>query len=535
MGFMAACLLCGPVACGGDAIAPVVRPLPTACGDAGGSVRSGTTGSQTWRAADGPHRLNGTVTAQTLTIEPGALVCAAAGARIEVMRLLAEGTAELPIRLTATNPAQPWGGIHGRSQSQLQADLSLAHVVLEHALTGVQGGTGSAVDIRSSTIRHILGPGLVIGDTGEGSLIESSVDSACLSTCAGVQSAAAVHVLSTSTFRFENSRITDSGAAGLLVRHRSFLTLLGGEIRGSAGTGLDVQDDNGRPVNLVAAALPITITGGAGHPARLPLQIAARLLPTREAQQTFLGNARDTVIVTGETGDADSVSISAGLAWAVNGSRAGRCCAGIGRLHLLPGAVLAIRGAEGIAVSHLVSSGTAAAPVRVNADSAKLWLLNPDADTSRVEHTHFRGALVEVGTAHTAVFDQVSFDNSTVRLSARRSRMRNVRFTGARHDAPAALVIDADDVLISNCEVTASLRDGIQVTAGSGVRINNCNVHGNTGAGVRNVGGGLVDARNNWWGGASGPFGPGGDGVAGLVEFEPFHAQPLTLGIQRVR
>lgn len=57
-----------------------------------------------------------------------------------------------------------------------------------------------------------------------------------------------------------------------------------------------------------------------------------------------------------------------------------------------------------------------------------------------------------------------------------------------------------------------------------GVRVNDCNIHGN--AGLRNLAAATMDTRNNWWGDPQGPHGPDGDGVAGNVEFVPFRTQP---------
>jgi hypothetical protein len=69
----------------------------------------------TWSSANGPYSMSGTVTVPagiTLTIEPGTLIFADAGAAIIVRgRIEAAGTEAAPIRIAASNCAGFWGGI----------------------------------------------------------------------------------------------------------------------------------------------------------------------------------------------------------------------------------------------------------------------------------------------------------------------------------------------------------------------------------------------------------------------------------------
>lgn len=66
-------------------------------------------------------------------------------------------------------------------------------------------------------------------------------------------------------------------------------------------------------------AAPVRITGGSSYPASVPLQAAEMLLATREAQEGWLGNARDTVLVTAHASRADEITIHPGLVWLVSG------------------------------------------------------------------------------------------------------------------------------------------------------------------------------------------------------------------------
>jgi len=72
---------------------------------------------------------------------------------------------------------------------------------------------------------------------------------------------------------------------------------------------------------------------------------------------------------------------------------------------------------------------------------------------------------------------------------------------------------------------------GIVVNSGSPV-FTNCNILGNTQAGIMNYGSGTVDARNSWWGSATGPLhtttNPGGTGnsVSDRVLYDPWKNKP---------
>lgn len=142
----------------------------------------------------------------------------------------------------------------------------------------------------------------------------------------------------------------------------------------------------------------------------------------------------------------------------------------------MAGAVLSLRAPSGVMVERLVSRGTAAAPVEIDADSGtvqlqtKLWLRafsGSPLDTFHVEHTRLRGTRVDVGEGLTTLFEDLVVENG------------------------------------------------------------DCNIHGNAGVGLRNLAEPTVDARNNWWGDSQGPLGADGDGVAGNVEFVPFRTQPV--------
>ncbi|AXY72742.1 hypothetical protein D3H65_01595 [Paraflavitalea soli] len=84
--------------------------------------------------------------------------------------------------------------------------------------------------------------------------------------------------------------------------------------------------------------------------------------------------------------------------------------------------------------------------------------------------------------------------------------------------------------IITGCTVINN-STGIVVNSGSPV-FTNCNILGNTQAGITNYGGGIVDARNCWWGSLTGPLhpttNPGGTGnaVSDKVLFDPWKNKP---------
>ena len=86
------------------------------------------------------------------------------------------------------------------------------------------------------------------------------------------------------------------------------------------------------------------------------------------------------------------------------------------------------------------------------------------------------------------------------------------------------------DVIVRGCTITNATSVGVDFVgvtnlAGSRVYCNNIVGNGKTDTGVRNSGGGTLDAENNWWGHASGPSGEGagsGDAVSTNVDYDPW-------------
>jgi hypothetical protein len=95
----------------------------------------------------------------------------------------------------------------------------------------------------------------------------------------------------------------------------------------------------------------------------------------------------------------------------------------------------------------------------------------------------------------------------------------------------AVLVDPGSWVDFTACEVSGSGRHGIVVGAStdSYVGVTGCNLFDNDGDAVVNQTTVSVRARGNWWGDVTGPGGPNGDRVSGLVDTANPLAAPVTL------
>ncbi|HEX7051190.1 MAG TPA: right-handed parallel beta-helix repeat-containing protein [Longimicrobiales bacterium] len=161
--------------------------------------------------------------------------------------------------------------------------------------------------------------------------------------------------------------------------------------------------------------------------------------------------------------------------------------------------------------------------------------LDPATNPVVLEDVELHDARIELGTAGSRI-DGLSAEGGGENAIIGAAPL--LRLTGpgivAQHvfiqDAPrVGIELSGDDILLAGCQVTGSAGDGILVLDGAGIRIRDCNLLGNAGAGVSNVGADPVDATGNWWGDAAGPDGPEGDGVAGNVQFDPWLTTPVVL------
>lgn len=325
--------------------------------------------------------------------------------------------------------------------------------------------------------------------------------------------------------------------------------LLGGHIIESGGVGLRVPSRS-----AVKGAAPVRVTGGAVHGAELSAGAFAMIYPNLTDQDSLLGNARDTLYMTGDTLTARVIA-RAVLPWHV---RAPVYVEYGGEVRAQAGARLSFDAGTGIELrwARLVARGTPAAPVLFTADDPVLgWsgMFFTFGDSSyltnvRIEHvdessyavdTRFTGLVID-----SAVFRQVG---SAVQLfggGASISRTRvdttlawgwavslagDTRIESTRVRAPggSGLLLWDTDVQVASCEVRDAGWAGIQMFYET--TVHDCNLVNNAGPGIDNMFGTTADVTDVWWGDTAGPNGPNGDGAAGDLNYTPWRTTPFVL------
>jgi len=498
---------------------------------------------ETWNRTGNPHRVNAWILikgAGVLTLEPGVLVCAGSGGGLWASnggRLVANGLDTARIVLTASDPANGWWGVHlfGSPASP----SSLRHVRLEHTdqVTAFSTHDSHAANIDSSVFRQNE-QGLFLWGSGT-AIRRSRVDT--------VTSATAAVMLGTGA-TFEKTVIRGAAGTGMEVAGASGVSLLGGRIEGSGGVGLRVTT----PGYAFLAAQPVRVVGGASYPAEMVVSAFPKVYLGPSQQDSLLGNARDTVVVTGGVLQWYA-NASSTIPWRVTGDVFVQW---VGILHATPGATLTMDpGVQIVAQGGgtMVARGTQAAPVRLTgngwygielrgAPSLPSYLTNV-----RLENVAGIGVLAM--EAHPVVID-----SSVIRQTAagawlwskhsRISRSRVDTTTGStaveltdsttlestliRGSAARGLIVTSPTARVEGCDIRGSVAEGIDLWA-DGIEVHDCNLVDNGGAGVRAISTYTGVAENNWWGDAAGPTGPNGDGVSGAVDFTPWRTTPYVL------
>lgn len=546
----------GPTeAAGGKAAVPggPSRLVTPACAGPGGQEHSYEyiDDVRTWTRANSPHRVSGityVVQGGRLTIAPGAVVCFGPSDGIHTEnggRLIARGRDTARILMTARDPAIGW---YGLDFSGPAAGASyVTNVVIENI--GVSG-----VGVDAWDLAPVILDSVTIRQAGRGVELMSPNARLSRSRVDTTTNRILPAVVLGSGARFERTVVR--GAAGVGVRvHGPNVLLQGGRIEGSNGVGLQVS----YATSLGGSLKPVRVVGGRSYGVEMPLSILARLYPTPALQDSLLGNARDTIVITGGVLRAqvtagpripllitDSVAVDSG-----------------GTLFAQPGAKLVFRE---MAHAHfrnggrLLSRGSAAKPVLFTADEPVrrwrgLWFYGTTASTSyvtntRIEHGWYNAAAVTALESH-----RVIVDSSVIRWSgagaallspnSRISRTRvdtmlawslpavelgaNARIESTRVRAPAGpgVYVRSAAVVVASCEVRDGEKAGIEMDVA--VTVRNCNLVNNLGPGIVNWGSTSADVRGNWWGSTGGPTAPGGDGMYGLLVYNPWRTTPYVL------
>lgn len=537
--------------------APIPAPggasfqLNPACSGAGGVTHAGgtLTATERWYPADNPHRVTGTVVVAAgghLRIQAGALVCFDANVAVQAVNggtFAVDGHDTAVAVLTAAELAQGWGGIVLSDTPATTSFLRNARV--EHV-------PGTAVLARD---RHLLVMDSVrIRQTGQAANLESPHSRILRSVVDTTTAVWAGAVALGDSTRFTQTTIRGAANYGLVVLASSGVLLAGGRIEGSGGVGLWAWDG-------VAAAQPIRVVGGGAHPAELSIGALAELYPSAAAQDSLLGNARDTLYLLGGHLNT-TVYAQPNLPWRV--LLTVTVTSG-GILRASPGAHLALQQNVGIRAElggRVAVRGAPGNPVVLTAtDTAAPWLgirlegapLSASYLTSvRIEHTSDYANALFAGTDHRVLVDSAVIRQAGygVALWSDGSRISRSRIDTTRVAGSPAVLLVSDAILestlirgsaghgleiwgparVRSCEIRESAGDGIEMR-GWPVDVHNCNLVDNGGVGIRSLASytPVPSGTDNWWGDAAGPTGPGGDGVSGAVTVSPWRATPYVL------
>jgi hypothetical protein len=507
----------------------------------------------TWTPAGNPHRVDQLIHIEGtawLKLDPGTLVCFGSGGGLRAdnggrVRLL--GSAAAPVVLTATDPANGWLGVH---LSGIPAAGSIIdHLRLEHtrgtfAFASYDAHTAS---IDSSLFRQNEMGVYLWGWYSQ--MRRSRVDTVTSSVEPAVTVGAKV--------AFRQNVIRGAAGVGLAVLGSDSVSLGSGRIEGSGGVGLHVAT----PGSGLLGIAQIRVTGGATYPALMDVSAFARIYWAQSHADSLLGNARDTLVVTGGT-LTEPAHAGPSLPWYVIG---GVIVEGNGILRAHPGATLTFGSSVGLQAlngGYVSARGTPAAPVRF---TGSFWsglqfgeFIPPPGQgegTSYLTNVHVEGALDMAVTAwppHRVVIDSAVFrqNGGAAQLYSAHSRISRSRVDTTTNSSSAAVILQdstrLESVLIrgsaqrgllvisptatvQGCEIRESATEGIELWF-DGTQVHDCNLVDNAGVGIYRSGGTTaVNVEDNWWGDAAGPTGPDGDGVSGLVDYTPWRTAPYVL------
>lgn len=286
-----------------SAFVTVVIPSQLSCDDAGVVLHDATiTASETW--GRGVHRVSPQLVVDgdvILTVEPGALICFGGGDNITFQngaRLDARGTPDSLIVWTG-DPGNVWGSIEFTGSP---SDTSyLTNALIENAIGGaaVSARDRHAVVLDSIVVRNTRWNGVDLG--APGSRLSRSV---VFNT--GTDGYAHGVILGDSTL-LEGTTVQNSSGGGVLLQSVD-VRLRNVRIENSGDVGLDVTSGS------LAEASGTRVVGSGNYGVRTSLQNVPLLIPTQEAQDSLLGNARDSLLVSGYLTDATATA-RAGLPW----------------------------------------------------------------------------------------------------------------------------------------------------------------------------------------------------------------------------
>ncbi|MBK8246785.1 MAG: Ig-like domain-containing protein [Gemmatimonadetes bacterium] len=536
------------------------------CGGLPATVRAGLLqSSETWTAAQSPYLLNGNVVVRggaTLRVNPGVTICGTPAAALIVESdglLQAIGTRTQPIMFQPSDSSRGWFGLRFTGGGNTVPTSRLMHVLITGGLRNVSAAppcdypgplfaaSGHVVQLDSVRIHRSTGVYAAYVASAGSILRDVAVDSVSVAgTCQSAGRADGLLVGGGVTA----SGILVSNAAGAAMR------LLGGSV--STITLGSVRLERSGQGLLCAGADdavrtgPIVITANQGVPFQCTARVLARLAPDSLSMLSWLGNARDSIIIdSGASVKRDTLRHFGTMPWRVN-STVDLDSGGV--MDLRPGAVLAMNGGSlgFIRGGRLVARGTQTRPVLLTAvDSVPGWnmLFFDDVapDSSYLINTIVEHASRSSGWAiwvHSGAH-RIAIDSSWIRKSKQSGvllQLASGRLARTLIDSTANVGLSisgtqlVEDVVVrasgshgvqafagtvNGLEVTQSGAEGIRYSPNSGLSFTRVNLMGNAGAGFINLTTSSFALPGAWWGDPAGPAGPLGDGVSGPVTWIP--------------
>jgi len=513
-----------------------------------------------------------------LAVDPGVVVCADRTVSITMekgSRLVARGTAALPIRFTATDPVAPWAGL--RFADSPPDSSFVTNALLEYGAQGkITAWTGPHPVVYDTVrFRQWAGSAVLLA---RGRISRSVVDTV-------IGGEASVYLGQGTKFEATTVRQADS----IGVYAADTVRILGGRIE-AAAVGL-VNLSGARPP---AVYLPPRVIANRGVPARLDPKWVAKIAPDSLTQNSYLGNTIDAIATAG-TLTLDTIRVFGHLGLLVTGLTVGNQALLVARpgarIEMMPDPAFATNGflvfMDG---GRLDARGTFARPVLFTPRNLAIPfdgitflgtksgapLVAPVGDTTRLSNVivQFGGATGVALTFSTAGLPAV-LDSTRVRRSVgvgiqvaylkgptfavdTATIEKTIRITRSRVDTSGTAAGAAVRLLASSRMSSSVVRgalgtgidlgegnvDSVTVTGGGGIGIDivavqgtigpltvqRSNLFSNAGVGMNNGSATVVVfVPNLWWGDPQGPFGSFGDGVSGRVSYSPAATSPYGL------
>lgn len=505
----------------------------------GGRISSNTT----WTTSGSPYVVTSAIefygtdsTAITLTIEPGVIVKFNSGTYIQIgssghpASLYAAGTSALPIIFTSKKDDTAGGDTNGDGSATTPAAGDWLFIYL-------RDGSGSSLfDYTDVRYGGAGGYGnFYIYDTSptiQHSIIKKSSNSGIFIQNYG----AAI------TPNITNNQILDNTTYGIKTKSTSATpvagTIQGNTITGSGQYGIYFEGAIGAAVEDNVIAKGIYFTSSLGSPTfsgndikdlgSVTVKVPADVISMLQTQNTLEGIGSTTTLnVIGTTITANTTLGTHWKVFNVTGADMSVYGSPPPTLTINPGVTMKFDDSLSLAVGStqpgiLMARGTSANPILLTKLNSPKWrgITFIGTITSLLEYVNIEQA----GTIYGAVYGNAS--------------VFSLSHCTIHDNSNNGIQLYSSDMTMNYCKVYSNSTRGLYVQAPVGsaddsrVTIRNSDFYSNTSGGILNSQSYLpVDARDTWWGHASGPGGSGpgsGNSVSTRVLYDPWLGSAYT-------